>query len=417
MRDELDQRIIRKVADWLSRPPRASGRLDLPEMGLCLNTSLGLVREENQDRIIAVRFRTSSEEKSFFLLGLADGMGGLKDGAGCASRALAALVTSLLTDRESPEPERLRNALRDANTAVYDVYQERGGTTLVGVLITKEAVTAASVGDSRLYSFSRSSLEQISEDDSIGAELERIRPDLNRSLDIGGFGRHLTQYVGMGKGFEPHIYQKIPDGQSILLATDGIDCIPRPVLVDLISTAKGSSELSTRLVQVANWTGGKDNSSVLILSTPSAQRNGNLISKSEDSTLEFWDCFGKYEMQLEALPTIPRSLARQDTQFRPPAEEPQGPAEKPNTKRKRLKPRPRGEVQISLVDDNGNEVVLKSGEEGKEKPAVPSANPKAGLVADSNQEIPTESSQIQGSKAPQSKDHGDPETEEHAKSA
>lgn len=322
-----------------------------------MNTNVGLVREENQDRMVAVRYQATSLEKSFFLLGIADGIGGLKNGAECASQALAALVVSILGQPDLPESGRLRNAILDANTAVHDIYKERGGTTLVGVLVTKDAVAATSVGDSRLYCFSRNALEQISEDDSIGAELGRIRPDLNRSLDIGGFAHHLTQYVGMGRGLEPHVYDQFPDGNSFLLATDGVDRLPHSVLLDLISTARGSFELSTRLIQIANWTGGKDNASAIILSTPSTRRNSDLVLVAEEASLELWDCFGKYEILFEPTELQPQLPASQDS---PPMEpEQRWPTliSKLGAKRKRPKRAPRGDVQISLVDENGKEVV------------------------------------------------------------
>ena len=264
---------------------------------------MGLVREENQDRILAARYCAPNIDHSFFLLAVADGMGGLKDGALCASQALAALVASLMQHTDLPPAASLDRAIRDANAAVYETFKELGGTTLAAILIARRAAAAANVGDSRLYHLSRNSLRQISEDDRIGAELGRIRPDLQQNLDIGGYADNLTQYVGMGKGMEPHIYPNLPEDDSYLLITDGVHRISSGVLSELAATARSASELAFRLIQVANWTGGRDNASVAILSGPQPGRQRGLVQPSDDATIELWDCFGKYEIAWEPSPS------------------------------------------------------------------------------------------------------------------
>src|SRR5579871_5639257 len=75
------------VAAWLSRPvpERAQNQcFDLPAI---LATDIGLKREENQDRVAALRLSAKQSSLPIIAVVVADGMGGMRDGARCATLA------------------------------------------------------------------------------------------------------------------------------------------------------------------------------------------------------------------------------------------------------------------------------------------------------------------------------------------
>ena len=67
-----------------TREPRGSGRASMP---IAWTSAKGLVRQENQDRLIVA----SSSDLVFAVL--ADGMGGMRDGARAASVAASATAS------------------------------------------------------------------------------------------------------------------------------------------------------------------------------------------------------------------------------------------------------------------------------------------------------------------------------------
>ena len=107
----------------------------------------------------------------------------------------------------SDTPARLEAAARAADDSVFAFARGSGGSTLSAVVVerTGEAHTV-NVGDSRSYSFSR------------GKSTDRLTVDDSLAEAVGGHGRELIQFVGMGDGIKPHV-RRIPDGSTGFLIT------------------------------------------------------------------------------------------------------------------------------------------------------------------------------------------------------
>ena len=106
-------------------------------------------------------------------------MGGHEKGEVASNLAVKTLQQYFQTHwqtQQLPDEDTIREAVRLANQAIYDVNQQdarsgvgRMGTTLVLVLIQDTRVAVAHVGDSRLYRLSRKQgLEQITVDHEVG---------------------------------------------------------------------------------------------------------------------------------------------------------------------------------------------------------------------------------------------------------
>jgi serine/threonine protein phosphatase PrpC len=197
---------------WISDTWQPNGGQVVEEIGAVVATSKGLVRSENQDRCLIVRSRV----QGFVCFVVCDGIGGLANGGRAAEIAVSRFVESLVDDPTADLKARLVHATEAANAEVHGRYSEKGGTTLAAVLLDRNnrhyGVTA---GDTRIYALKgRTRVEQISSDDTIAGELQRIKGVNVPQEDVGRAARQLAQYIGMGPGIQPRIYDSISVDQA-----------------------------------------------------------------------------------------------------------------------------------------------------------------------------------------------------------
>ena len=272
------------------------GVTDLLELPAAIGTAVGEVRTENQDRAVVARFIGSTPSESWIALCLSDGMGGMADGRQCAELATAVFIVSLLNNIALPPESRVRRAVLNANAAVFRRYRERGGTT-IAALVYMGHVMGVSAGDSRIYAHdSRAGLIQISVDDSIAGELNR--------LNIAGdaeFQNALTQFVGIGEPLQPRMYTPKYDAQATrwLLSSDGIHGSAGSLLEPILKASPNNLSAAHRLVQLSRWCGGLDNATVVIASSDLFSPKA-LVGRA--GVLELWDSLSKLELYVDRPP-------------------------------------------------------------------------------------------------------------------
>lgn len=248
-------------------------------------TDLGMVREENQDRVAVMR-GSDRNGTTFILAVLADGIGGMKRGAECASITLGTFIDSVVTGaQQSPDPrDWLRSASVRANRAVHARHAGNGGSTLAAILMVKgHRPLWLSIGDSRVYHAAAAKLTQLSRDDTLEGQLGK---------PIEG-GRHseLLQFVGIGENLEPHI-EVTPSDQSgtMLLTSDGVHFIDSDYLAKVLYFAPDLGVCVRRLTELAKMLGAPDNASVAALSIDALKADPETHL---DSSFEVWDPFGE----------------------------------------------------------------------------------------------------------------------------
>jgi protein phosphatase len=224
-------------------------------------THQGMVRQNNEDSIYPEK---SGESDGPAILIVADGMGGHVAGE-VASR----IAVNTAASANSLEPA---DRVAAANRAIREEVARRPdlegmGTTMTLVELTPEAVARfGHVGDSRAYLFRNGSLEQITADHTVAAEmvaLGQITPeeaeDHPRShMILRCLG--LTRFVNVDE-----IELEVEPGDRILLCSDGLNS-----MVPAESIAKGltegtADEAAWRLIEMANKAGGQDNISVILI--------------------------------------------------------------------------------------------------------------------------------------------------------
>jgi hypothetical protein len=154
-----------------------------------------------------------------------------------------------------------------------------------------------SAGDSRIYAHDpRGGLIQISVDDSIAGELNR--------LNIAGdaeFPNALTQFIGIGEPLQPRMYMPKYDAQTTrwLLSSDGIHGSAGSLLESILKASPNNLSAAHRLVQLSRWCGGLDNATVVIASADLFSPKA-LLGRA--GVLEIWDSLSKLELYVDRPP-------------------------------------------------------------------------------------------------------------------
>ena len=153
----------------------------------------------------------------------------MRDGAKCATLALSSFFYALTLYRSYELEKRATAAISYANDAVFRFACGNGGATLSAILADHKAhPIIVHLGDSRIYSFGD------------GATLKRLTTDDSLAEAVGGHGRDLLQFVGMGKGMQPHIAPIPNDARQLAITTDGIHFIESATLEAVRLRDRGS---------------------------------------------------------------------------------------------------------------------------------------------------------------------------------
>jgi len=268
-----------KITVWLARggPPRSVNEcFDLP---IVLATDVGLRRSENQDRVAALKISSrGNAERPLIAVAVVDGMGGMRDGGKCATLALSSFLCALTLHRGKSLEERALSAIIYANNAVFKFAGGKGGATLSSVLVEPDQKPLiVNLGDSRIYAF------------GVGNNVERLTRDDSLAEAVGGHGRDLLQFVGMGPGMQPHIQSIANTIANLAITTDGIHFIEARTFEEVLVNALDLRSASQRLSALARWCGGPDNASVAMIGLRS------LFDEIRNTTvggIEVWDPFG-----------------------------------------------------------------------------------------------------------------------------
>lgn len=272
--------------DWLMRTANNSAVRRLAELPISIATDVGLVRPDNQDRTVALRIQLTESHVSTIVI-LCDGMGGMNEGAICASLAITSFISGCIQNNHLPLQNRLMASVRKADETVFERYHGKGGTTLSAFIIdSQEGALGINIGDSRIYSIQDFKLTQLTRDDTVAEQFAFYGNTLQ--------GRNeLLQYIGMGQGLSPHLITfdsnaKLPD---LLLTSDGIHFLDRAVMQSVIKHASNSAIAIQQLIDLSKWHGGQDNASGIFTSNLSTLLTPGANTSSYP--VKIWDAFGE----------------------------------------------------------------------------------------------------------------------------
>lgn len=245
-------------------------------------THSGLVRQNNEDCI------HTDDNLGIYLL--ADGIGGHNAGEVASALAVetvyAVLRSNIAHTAVDGYFELMVYAMHAAHweinsKALTSSSFKRMGTTLVVAIVRENKAYIVNAGDSRCYLFQSglhtdphfkregNKIKQLTHDHTVGEQL------LASGISIGEIPKKqfhtLTQSVGCGNPPYPdfNIVELTP-GDLLLICSDGLTDMLTDSEIEaiLVNGDAGLDTLAADLIDAANANGGRDNISVILVSSP-----------------------------------------------------------------------------------------------------------------------------------------------------
>jgi len=205
----------------------------------------------------------------------------MRDGGLCAVMTISSFFFGLIKFRGLPPEKQLECAAEAANNDVFAFSRSQGGATLSSVIFTPDGEPwALNVGDSRIYATHGSEKE-------IG--VRRITVDDSMEEALGGHGKELLQFIGMGRSLQPHIHSLQTDTKRILITSDGVHFLNNDVVFEIILGSPDSKQLVERLGALVRWCGAPDNASMVVTSMSAAQE---AFWTDDEPMIQIWDHSG-----------------------------------------------------------------------------------------------------------------------------
>jgi protein phosphatase len=215
---------------------------------------------------------------------IADGMGGRGGGAMAARTSIDRFVERATTGgSDSPDWRAIVEGVNDdVLAAAASQGIARVGTTLLASVVGGPLVTLVHLGDSRAYRLTRAPdgsagaadarqpsdrLDLLTHDHNVRAELLAAGLDVRDYRDRGVALHGLTSFIGLEHDVLRVDVLAVPvrSGDRILLCTDGVH---RQLDDDQLRLALGTGtarQAAEALVEQADRTGGKDNSTAVVV--------------------------------------------------------------------------------------------------------------------------------------------------------
>jgi PPM family protein phosphatase len=230
-------------------------------------TDPGLIRSNNQDAYYI------DPEGRFFIV--ADGMGGHAGGEEASRIATQEIQAYLDANWQSSKsaPKLLEAALLAANRAILQDQQnhpersDMGTTAVVVVFASQEQPLCAHIGDSRLYRFRESQLEQITEDHTWIARAIKIGDLSVEEARLHPYRHVLSRCLGREDFNHVDIQPlDIKIGDRLLLCTDGLteELVDQKISICLQDSPL-LDKVAFSLVEAAKEEGGHDNITVILV--------------------------------------------------------------------------------------------------------------------------------------------------------
>ncbi len=234
-------------------------------------TDVGRVRALNEDSFIARR--------PLFLV--ADGLGGHARGD-AASQAAVRVFDEMFPADQAVTPDRVVGAIAAANSEVRslslpdDIGAAVSGTTLVGVMEAvvdgQTAWLAVNIGDSRLYIWDGTALEQLSVDHSAVQELYEAGLITADQMESHPERNIITRALGADDEADADTWVIPALGeQTFLICSDGLtrELHDSDIARILDAALDDGADPALALVDAAVEAGGRDNVTVVVVRTRS----------------------------------------------------------------------------------------------------------------------------------------------------
>jgi protein phosphatase len=235
-------------------------------------SDMGMRRTNNQDSLaVVIASDLTNWASRGHLMIVADGMGAHAAGELASKIAVDNIPHSYLKLRDLYPPAALRQAIRDANSAIHTKGQssigfQGMGTTCSCLVLLPQGALVAHVGDSRVYRLRGQVLEQLTFDHSLVWEMaaagkmteQDVPAYIPKNVITRSLGPHATVHIDLEGPYSAQT------GDIFLLCSDGLSGQVTDEELGALLQCLPPEEVVGTLVDLANFRGGPDNISVIV---------------------------------------------------------------------------------------------------------------------------------------------------------
>lgn len=233
-------------------------------------TDPGKVREHNEDSVIAIKNHNNE-----YLLAVADGMGGHKDGEIASSLAISHIGKSFRELGKLGTKEEailwIKNIVSEANVLIYKYTEENPesagmGTTLVLAVLTSDYLLFGNIGDSSGYVYKNNSVHKVTTDHTLVNLLVKSGELTEQEAKEHPRRNVLMKALGATNTVEMDIVDIETNVDGIFLCSDGLtNMLDNEQISSVLNETLTIEQRLSKLIVKANNRGGTDNISVAFL--------------------------------------------------------------------------------------------------------------------------------------------------------
>ncbi len=231
-------------------------------------TDIGLKRKLNEDSLGFIEINDG------FIFIVCDGMGGHEGGEIASKAAVGFIIEYLNTQKIENVSIALHQAIMFANQQIFLTAKNRPdlkgmGTTVVLLLIYKDEIYTAHVGDSRIYVSTDNQFIQLTKDHSVVQDM--VDNGILSSVEAENHPRknEITKALGIREEVTPSISikaLKAKTGDRFVICSDGLSgLVSSQAFSKAVQQKNAPDECARELIALAKNGGGDDNITVQII--------------------------------------------------------------------------------------------------------------------------------------------------------
>ena len=294
-------------------------------------TDVGLVREHNEDNFMVADLGSDTgpleREEEFegtvtnrgVALAVCDGMGGAAAGEVASHMAVDALFETLRGDGAPEDRDsfarRLITSVEEAGARIYlaakkDRTRRGMGTTATVAGLIDEVLFVGQVGDSRCYVLRDGQMSLITKDQSLVNQLIEAGQLTEDEAEAFEHSNIILQALGTTERVAVDLtFVELRRGDRVLLCSDGLSgLVHDDAIREEMACVGPLSQLTDRLIELANAAGGHDNVTCLV-----ADFDGDVLKPPEEGATPFYQQYplprgGERHSGGPTLPTAVKSM-------------------------------------------------------------------------------------------------------------
>ena len=233
-------------------------------------TDPGKVRERNEDSVVII-----DNSNGEYLMVVADGMGGHKDGEVASSIAITHIATRFKEISSVGNKEDainwIQGVVKEANALIYKYValhpeSEGMGTTMVMALLTPSFLLLGNIGDSSGYVIKNNKLHKVTVDHTLVNLLVKSGELTEEAAKNHPKKNVLMKALGASTNVEMDIFNVELGVQGIFLCSDGLtNMLDDEQIMKVLKEKTSIEEQLKKLIFKANNRGGNDNISIACL--------------------------------------------------------------------------------------------------------------------------------------------------------